>query len=119
MTAGIAGKWVISPTGIRILLPPPTIDRETLLCFSLSPGVARATVVSLNIRIDPRNGAGRLAHVLGLAVTILDLMRAPGQADCNRAQCLGCYSSATVKATLEQMGLMKKEIPLFRTFPSP
>ena len=42
----------------------------------LASGIARDT----DIRRDLQNGAGRFAYVLGLTVTILNLVKAPGLA---------------------------------------
>ena len=64
--------------GILELVPPPSIERMRLLGLTRAPGITRALVTSLDIRLEPQNAAEKLTHILGLAVTIFDRANAPG-----------------------------------------
>ena len=88
--------------GMLGLFPFPTLGRGSLLSFALALGVARARVISLNIRKDLQKGAERFVHLLGLTVTVLELVDRQTEKEPNS---LAATVAAMVKATLKPDGV--------------
>ena len=92
--------------GMLGLFPFPTLGRGSLLSLALAlatpRGVARARVISLNIRKDLQKGAKRFVHLLGLTVTVLELVDKQTEKEPNS---LAATVAAMVKATLKPDGV--------------